>query len=161
MLDGHRFADQKYLDQFERLFDGVVVLRHPGANLAPWNLERHALSSARGTLWVDETAPLIFFHFHGMRSVGSRIYVAEHHRYGAPFNGLIRRAIYRPYIEFLERIKAELASRAPLPSTLLTRNASKHARFSRRLIARMRQPAKNVLALLRGHAVVVVKGRAI
>ena len=42
-LDDDRFADQKYLYRFASLFKGVLVLEHPGANLAPWNLGSHSL----------------------------------------------------------------------------------------------------------------------
>src|SRR6185437_5328485 len=47
-LENDRFADQKYLDRFPELFRGVLVLDHPGANLAPWILGRHQLHSRDG-----------------------------------------------------------------------------------------------------------------
>src|SRR5205814_2361411 len=65
-LEGDRFADQKYLDLFPTLFRGVLVLDHPGANLAPWNMGRHRLTKEGDCLRVD-SQPLIFYHFHNFK----------------------------------------------------------------------------------------------
>jgi len=94
-----RFADQGYLDQFPR-FAGVIVLDHPGADLAPWNLRRHEVSlDARAAVVVDGE-PLIFFHFHGLREDSGR-YFFKHLPYFARTTPIIRDAIYRPYCEAL------------------------------------------------------------
>src|SRR5439155_1321010 len=37
-LEGNRFADQKYLDEWPERFAGVLVFKHKGVNLAPWNV---------------------------------------------------------------------------------------------------------------------------
>jgi hypothetical protein len=43
------------------------VLEHPGAGLAPWNLELYDVrEDAAGRLLVDGV-PLVFFHHHGLR----------------------------------------------------------------------------------------------
>src|SRR5262249_1819337 len=42
-LEGERFADQGYLNDWPARFPGVVVLQHPGVNLAPWNVARYRL----------------------------------------------------------------------------------------------------------------------
>ncbi|MEI8261963.1 MAG: glycosyl transferase, partial [Actinomycetes bacterium] len=66
-----RFADQGYLDSFPELFDRIVVIKHPGADLAPWNLRRHEVTWDGQQVDVDGR-PLVFFHFHGLRSEGQR-----------------------------------------------------------------------------------------
>ncbi len=60
------FTDQKWMDLVPSYFARVGLLRHPGYNVAYWNLhERQALErGADGRLRV-EGAPLRFFHFSG------------------------------------------------------------------------------------------------
>ncbi|MCC5024137.1 MAG: hypothetical protein J6386_15700 [Candidatus Synoicihabitans palmerolidicus] len=41
-VEAGRYADQGYLSELARKFEGVTVCRHPGVNLAPWNwMTRH------------------------------------------------------------------------------------------------------------------------
>jgi hypothetical protein len=46
---------------------GVSGVRFPGANLASWNANAHTLTVVDGTLVVDETYPLICYHFFGFQ----------------------------------------------------------------------------------------------
>ncbi|MBS0334454.1 MAG: hypothetical protein JSS35_16925 [Proteobacteria bacterium] len=58
------FTDQRWMDLAPGLVDSLAVLRHPGLNLAYWNLEGRAL--ARGPDgWTADGQPLVFFHFSG------------------------------------------------------------------------------------------------
>ena len=65
-----KFGDQKYLDDWPTRFEGVIVLKEPGAGVAPWNLQKLPL---RGNLSAPQITvggslqPLFFFHFHGIR----------------------------------------------------------------------------------------------
>jgi len=65
-IDGTRFADQRYLDDWPTRYPGVHVVTHPGANLAPWNLDAHALSRSDGRILVDGQ-PLLFYHYHALK----------------------------------------------------------------------------------------------
>jgi hypothetical protein len=95
-----RFADQGYLDRFPQ-FPGVVVLDHPGADVAPWNLRRHHLTrDVSGSVLVDGR-PLVFFHFHGLREVEGR-YHFKHLPYLARTTAALREHVYRPYCERLD-----------------------------------------------------------
>ncbi|MGI0490378.1 hypothetical protein ACN4EG_01090 [Alkalinema pantanalense CENA528] len=59
------FLDQKWLDLVPIYFSNVGLLRHPGANVAHWNLiERSLTLDEQGQLWVNQQ-PLIFFHLSG------------------------------------------------------------------------------------------------
>lgn len=99
-----RFADQGYLDDFPS-FPGVLVLQHPGADLAPWNLRRHQLEvNDSGSLLVDGE-PLLFFHFHGLRKIGRR-YHFKHLPYFVRTTKTLRENIYRSYCERLEALEA-------------------------------------------------------
>jgi len=101
-----RYADQKYLDEWPARFDGVVVIQHRGANVAPWNIANYRLSGADGDLTVDGE-PLLFFHFHGLRDRGRGRYETGLGGYGVNVSRLMMREIYLPYINTLWRIGRE------------------------------------------------------
>jgi hypothetical protein len=61
------FVDQKWMNLAPGLFDSVAILRHPGCNVAYWNLhERHLSPDTNGGYLVNGKAPLCFFHFSGI-----------------------------------------------------------------------------------------------
>jgi glycosyltransferase involved in cell wall biosynthesis len=157
VLDGDRFADQKYLDRIATDFDGVVVLTHRGANLAPWNLGGHSLSLDGGRIFIDHDWPLIFFHFHGLRRVGRRIYIPGHFRYRAPFGRLIRTRLYRPYIQHLEAIGEETLGYFVVTTDTLARYASESISAWERVIGWLKKPAKDALAIIGGEFIVARK----
>jgi hypothetical protein len=99
-VEGDRFADQRYLDRLPRLFGGVHVIEHLGANLAPWNLADCRLDWRDGAVEIDERYRLLFFHFAGVKRSG-RYYFNSHRLYHAPFPALVRQRIYQPYVAAL------------------------------------------------------------
>lgn len=59
------FVDQSWIDLAPGMFDNVAILRHPGYNVAYWNLAQRALThGACG--YLANGAPLCFFHFSGI-----------------------------------------------------------------------------------------------
>ena len=99
-VEDGRFADQGYLDRFPELFPRVSVIELPGADVAPWNLRRHVITTdADGNVMVDG-GPLIFFHFHGLRLDGTRFHF-KHVPYFAKTDVAVRDLVYRPYCEAL------------------------------------------------------------
>jgi hypothetical protein len=65
-LEGGRFAEQKYLDDWPRRFANVHVIEAKGADVASWNLANYTMTRRHGEVHVDDEA-LIFFHFHHLR----------------------------------------------------------------------------------------------
>ncbi len=60
------FVDQKWMNLAPGLFENIAILRHPGCNMAFWNLhERYLAQSATGYV-VNRTESLCFFHFSGI-----------------------------------------------------------------------------------------------
>lgn len=108
-FEGGRFADQKYLDHIYAKFPNVVEVTHPGANAGPWNVCRHAIARAPdGSLIVDRSWPLIFFHFSQLKETRPNIYLCSNVSYLGPFSRAVRNEVYRPYIAELTRIREEL-----------------------------------------------------
>ncbi len=99
-VDDGRFADQGYLDRFPELFPGVKTIELAGADVAPWNLRRHHVSSSHNGDVLIDGKPLIFFHFHGLRIEGTRFHF-KHVPYLAKTTSAIRDSVYRPYCEAL------------------------------------------------------------
>jgi hypothetical protein len=105
-VEDGRFADQKYLDDWPVRFPGVVVLRHKGANLAPWNLANYKIHLDGNHVWVDEQ-PLIFFHFHGLKQITDWLYDTNLVSYRVGLSEAVRRNIYAPYIRTLTGVASK------------------------------------------------------
>jgi hypothetical protein len=60
------FVDQKWMNLAPGLFPGVCILRHPGCNMAYWNLHERTLQPGNVVHGPEGTAPLSFFHFSGV-----------------------------------------------------------------------------------------------
>jgi hypothetical protein len=109
-VESDRFADQKYLDRVPKIFERVRILDHAGANLAPWNLERHRVADCRGELRADGTR-VIFFHFHNFRRISRRLWCAGFVKLQTRPSDVVIERIYRPYLEAL-RLEDERTARA-------------------------------------------------
>ncbi len=105
-LEDDRYADQKYLDQWPDLFEGVKILKHKGINTAPWNIENYKLACRHGRIYVNDQ-PLIVYHFQGIRRIFSNIYDVGLGMYKAKLTEHIRKFIYDPYIKLLIKVKEE------------------------------------------------------
>ena len=146
--DASRYADQGYLDSFPSKFDGVVILRPAGFNLAPWNTGRHSLTLApRNRVVVDGSSPLVFFHFHGLRRVGSW-YVTSQLIYGARLGRVLRNSVYRPYLEKLEAATLQVA-----PALETKPTAHKRGNGLRGSVSRIRKSTIDLLTIATGNAI--------
>lgn len=61
------FVDQKWVNLVPCFFASVHILKHPGCNMAYWNLHERTLEkNSQGQWIVNGQFPLIFFHFSGI-----------------------------------------------------------------------------------------------
>ncbi len=58
------FVDQKWIDLVPGMYEGVCIERHPGCNVAYWNLPHRNITLQNGAYLVNGV-PLLFFHFSG------------------------------------------------------------------------------------------------
>jgi glycosyltransferase involved in cell wall biosynthesis len=70
-LAGGLFVDQRWMDLAPGLFADVAVLRHPGYNVAYWNLNHRPVRLVDGLPHVGDV-PLVFFHFSGFNPARPR-----------------------------------------------------------------------------------------
>jgi len=92
-----RFAEQQYLDEWPRRYPSTAVLRHPGANLGPWNLGAVKVSRDGDRVLVDGR-PLIFFHFSGLKKLGPWLYDLNLADFQARPSRTARDRIFAPYL---------------------------------------------------------------
>ena len=59
------FVDQNWVNFAPIYYQDVFVSRHPGLNMAYWNLHERTLNVEGNDLVVNNEFPLIFFHFSG------------------------------------------------------------------------------------------------
>ena len=60
------FVDQKWVNLVPCFFEGVSVLKHPGYNMAYWNLHERTIKTVNGHWIVNGEWPLVFYHFSGI-----------------------------------------------------------------------------------------------
>jgi hypothetical protein len=94
-IEDNKFGDQKYLDDWQERYQGVHVLKHLGAGLAPWNAAQYKLHKQEHDIYVEEY-PLIFYHFHGLNIHPFNIFYLSP-KY--PINDKMRELIYYPYLQ--------------------------------------------------------------
>ncbi|MBI3295340.1 MAG: hypothetical protein HYZ71_11500 [Deltaproteobacteria bacterium] len=63
-LDRGMHVDQRWIDLVPAYFPETEILRHPGLNIAYWNLRNRPLDQTEGK-WFVGVAPAYFFHFSG------------------------------------------------------------------------------------------------
>ena len=99
-LEGDRFADQKYLDQWPDRFKGVVELKHQGGNVAPWNVFGSDLSWTGRTVTVNGQE-LVFYHFFKVKQLDRWTYDPNIARYGLEPSAVLLDNVYGPYLDSL------------------------------------------------------------
>ncbi len=70
------FVDQRFCDMAPAFIEQLRVLRHPGYNVAYWNLPERAITREGNEILVNGE-PLIFFHFSGL-SIGDSGQLSRH-----------------------------------------------------------------------------------
>ncbi|MEM2555015.1 MAG: hypothetical protein QXW69_07045, partial [Nitrososphaerota archaeon] len=96
--EDNKFGDQKYLDEFPKLFSYTYIVQHKGVNIAPWNIRFYKLKKENNQIYVDN-APLIFYHFHRFYILDENNYIPAS-RYYIP-----SKAIEYIYNEYWQEIK--------------------------------------------------------
>jgi hypothetical protein len=129
-LEDGKFGDQKYLDDWTVRFPGVHVLQHPGAGLAPWNIQQYSIEQTDGAIIILDKKngsphPLVFFHFHGLKFFSDEKVACCAALY--ELGEAVKKILYFPYIRRLLEIGTQTnqsgfkgnpqGARQPCPAT--------------------------------------------
>ncbi|RXY99461.1 hypothetical protein DMO16_07100 [Fictibacillus sp. S7] len=68
------FNEQKWMDLVPVFFDKVMNVKHPGYNVAYWNLFERNITQTSGNYMVNDQ-PLRFFHFSGLAFITDTLYL--------------------------------------------------------------------------------------
>lgn len=111
-IEDGKFGDQLYLNDWPERFDGVRVLEHIGAGVAPWNHEQYTyLKDIDGELLVNGKQ-LVFYHFHSFFFVTEGLVIpAKILDYPMPEE--VVRWCVAPYLDSLARAIAAIRKIVP------------------------------------------------
>ncbi|WP_158684274.1 hypothetical protein [Methylobacterium sp. 285MFTsu5.1] len=105
------FVDQKWADYFPAFIEKTAILRHPGYNVAYWNLSQRRLAR-KGEAWTVNGAPLRFFHFSGNEIANKEVFT-RHSKQFTPRNTPELRNILDQYRTLLYDCGHEYYSKIP------------------------------------------------
>ncbi len=74
------FVDQLWVNLVPAYFDNVLIEKHPGYNMAHWNLHERTLSKENGAYFVNGQ-PLVFYHFSHYSPANPDIIAGHHNRF--------------------------------------------------------------------------------
>jgi len=93
------FTDQLWINLVPLYFEGASILRHPGYNMAPWNLHERFLREGNGSFFLESGEALVFYHFSGFRPGVPRIH-KDYTRYTFDQRADLRRL----YLEYEQKV---------------------------------------------------------
>lgn len=95
------FTDQKWMDLIPCVFDRVCIERHPGWNVAYWNLKHRHIVERDGQFFVNGK-PLFFFHYSGY-SGGTGTISKHQDRYSMKDLPVATQKLFKMYAKNVER----------------------------------------------------------
>lgn len=149
-VEGNKFADQKYLDKWPGLFEGIVILQNKSIGLAPWNIDNYYHSINNNCLNIDGI-PVIMYHFHGLKPINKWIFDCNLSQYYTRMNGKLKKFLYYPYILELKQARKDLRINSwVVPDKRTTGyNKGMEIRFIRNKFPAIKQYLHNAVAVMR------------
>ena len=102
------FGDQKYLDEFMKLFDNIYEYRDYGAGVAPWNADSYEWADRDNGMILRRDKSIccrfIFYHFHSLEINGGLCNIHVFTRPGRHDKEFIT-DIYTEYLKEIKKIR--------------------------------------------------------
>jgi FkbM family methyltransferase len=111
-VEPERYGDQKYLEQFPKLFQGVHAVENTGAGVAPWNIIQYAIKKNDKVIFVD-SSPLIFFHYQALKIYEPKFGLACVPPWSYGDRNVYRSIIYEEYFQKIYEEFRKIQSLAP------------------------------------------------
>lgn len=110
--DGIHWGDQKYMDEWLDLFpDKVHPCEHPGAGVAPWNIELYRdydeIESSVIYVRNNQRIEIIFYHYQSVSYI-TRKTISTSVRTDVGADAVFVNSIYRDYLTKIDRKKTSL-----------------------------------------------------
>ncbi|WP_047758490.1 hypothetical protein, partial [Geobacillus sp. ZGt-1] len=77
MIEKGLFTDQKWIDLAPCFFD-VYILKHPGYNVATWNITKRNITEGKNGKYFVNGKPLVFYHFSGFDSGANEVMLQKY-----------------------------------------------------------------------------------
>jgi hypothetical protein len=108
-LENGQFADQKYLNYWPEKYSRVHVIKHIGANLAPWNVGKYNIKLDLKTKEVKVNSQnLIFYHFASLKQIDRYGYRTNISLYLTYLSKKLKNIIYLPYLTNIRKYNKEM-----------------------------------------------------
>jgi len=104
------FGDQRYVEDWPKLFKNVHIVNSIGANAALWNIKNYKVSMKNNVAYLDDS-PLLFYHFSGLTILGRREFDLCPYYHIEDEN--IINYIYDPYVRWLSQSIENLIKEFP------------------------------------------------
>ncbi|MEJ0046136.1 MAG: hypothetical protein WDN04_08425 [Rhodospirillales bacterium] len=88
-IAGNMFTDQRWMDLAPTFVARPCILRHPGYNVAYWNLAHRVVARASNGRWTVNGERLVFFHFSGISPDNPRQFSKHQNRFTPENMGLV------------------------------------------------------------------------
>jgi hypothetical protein len=91
------FVDQLWMTLVPVLFEKVGVLKHPGLNVAPWNIQERKISFNEGKYMINIDHELVFYHFSSYKERNPEALFYNYERNNALMGDEVLEALYKWY----------------------------------------------------------------
>lgn len=97
------FVDQKWVNLVPVFFESVFVVRHPGYNIAYWNIQERKLEEKNGGIVVNGSFPLVIYHWSSVGIKQGKLFYKQQNRYtDSDFP-----VVFRLFEQYAEAVKQE------------------------------------------------------
>jgi len=100
-VENGKYADQKYLDDWNERFSNVISLSYPCLVLAPWNLCNYSFQKVKDKLLVNGEA-IVAYHFHNLNRKNYMLFETGLESYHNKLSYLQKKYIYAPYLHYIK-----------------------------------------------------------
>ena len=88
-IAANMFTDQRWMDLAPAFIEKHCILRHPGYNVAYWNLVHRRVEKRPDGQWQVDGRPLVFFHFSGIEVDDPTVFSRHQNRFSGDQLGVV------------------------------------------------------------------------